>query len=92
MAQSDKNRTDWSVQNFSKDVMFLSQTLLSLKNVVLIGHSMGGNIILEPSITMPDLVIGFVGVDNFKDLAVEYTPMSRKWKWMLLWIMIRHGL
>jgi sigma-B regulation protein RsbQ len=70
--ESDKNRTDWSVQNFSKDVMFLVR-VLSLKNVVLIGHSMGGNIILEPSITMPDVVIGFVGVDNFKDLAVEYT-------------------
>ena len=69
---SDKNRTDWTVQNYSKDVMFLIRAL-SLKNVVLIGHSMGGNIILEPAITMPNVVIGFVGVDNFKDLAVDYT-------------------
>jgi pimeloyl-ACP methyl ester carboxylesterase len=52
--------------------MFLIRAL-SLKNVVLIGHSMGGNIILEPAIAMPDVVIGFVGVDNFKDLAVEYS-------------------
>jgi pimeloyl-ACP methyl ester carboxylesterase len=70
--ESDKNRTDWTVQNYSKDVMFLIRAL-SLKNVVLIGHSMGGNIILEPAIAMPDVVIGFVGVDNFKDLAVEYS-------------------
>jgi sigma-B regulation protein RsbQ len=74
--ESDKNRTDWTVQNYSKDVMFMIRAL-SLKNVVLIGHSMGGNIILEPAITMPDVVIGFVGVDNFKDLAVEYTDDQR---------------
>lgn len=73
---SDKNRTDWTVQNYSKDVMFLIRAL-SLKNVVLIGHSMGGNIILQPAIAMPDVVIGFVGVDNFKDLAVEYTGVQK---------------
>lgn len=74
--ESDKNRTDWTVQNYSKDVMFLIRAL-SLKNVVLVGHSMGGNIILEPAIAMPDVVIGFVGVDNFKDLAVEYSSEEK---------------
>ncbi len=67
--KSDKNREDWSIGNFGKDIVMLMDAL-DLKNVVLIGHSMGGNVILEAANAKPDAVIGFVGVDNFKDLAV----------------------
>lgn len=39
---------------------------LDLKNVVLIGHSMGGRVVLEAA-QQNDRVIALVGVDNFKD-------------------------
>jgi len=68
---SDKNRKDWTIENFGKDVILLIEAL-QLKNIVLVGHSMGGSIILEAAIAKPEVVIGFVGVDNFKDLAVVY--------------------
>lgn len=68
--QSGKDRDVWSIENFGGDVALLMEAL-SLKNVVLIGHSMGGNIILEAASRKPDAVIGFVGVDNFKDFGME---------------------
>lgn len=39
---------------------------LELKNVVLVGHSMGGRVVLETA-QQNDRVIALVGVDNFKD-------------------------
>ena len=66
---SGKNREVWSVENFGRDIIVLIEAL-SLTNVVLIGHSMGGSIILEAASNKPDKVIGFVGVDNFKDFGL----------------------
>jgi pimeloyl-ACP methyl ester carboxylesterase len=73
---SDKTRTDWSIKNFGSDIVLIMEAL-SLENVVLIGHSMGGNIILEAATVKPEVVIGFVGVDNFKDVGVEYSEEQR---------------
>lgn len=39
---------------------------LDLKNVVLIGHSMSGNVNLRAYIQIPDRVVGFIGVDNLQ--------------------------
>ena len=40
---------------------------LNLSNIILIGHSLGGDVILEVANKVPDLIIGFVGIDNFKN-------------------------
>jgi len=64
--KSGKNRTVWTIQELGNDVSNLIQTL-HLKNIILIGHSMGGDVILEVAVRCPDSVIGFVGVDNFKN-------------------------
>lgn len=69
---SGKNREEWTIEAFGDDVVMIIDAL-ELKNVVLIGHSMGGNIILEVANESQQNVIGFVGVDNFKDLGAEYT-------------------
>lgn len=66
--QSGKEREIWSIENFSRDVIVMMEAL-SLKNVVLIGHSMGGDIILEATAKKPGVVVGFVGVDNFKNFG-----------------------
>ena len=39
---------------------------LHLKNVILVGHSMGGEIILQTALSLTDKVVGFIGIDNFK--------------------------
>jgi pimeloyl-ACP methyl ester carboxylesterase len=66
--KSGKGRTTWSIQEFGDDVCTVINEL-NLKNVILIGHSMGGDVILEAAVKCPDAVIGFVGVDNFKNAA-----------------------
>jgi len=64
--ESGKNRTDWSIQAYGNDVCKLIETL-NLKNVILIGHSMGGDVILEAAMECPESIIGFIGVDIFKN-------------------------
>lgn len=64
--RSGSNRSVWSIEEYGKDVCALIHEL-GLKNVVLIGHSMGGDVILEVAVRCPDSVVGFIGVDNFKN-------------------------
>ncbi len=62
---SGDNRDSWSIQEYGADLdIFIEK--LNLQNIILIGHSMGGNITLEAAINRPSSVIGFVGIDNFK--------------------------
>jgi pimeloyl-ACP methyl ester carboxylesterase len=64
--ESGKNRKVWNTEAFSRDIdSVISQ--LNLKNVILIGHSMAGHIVLQAAIDNPQNVIGLVGVDNFKE-------------------------
>ena len=60
---------DWTIEQYGADVSALIQHL-DLKNVVLIGHSMGGDIILETAL-QNDQVLALVGVDNFKFVGLE---------------------
>lgn len=65
--ESGKNRTVWNAISYGRDVdSVISQ--LKLKNVVLVGHSMAGDIVLEAAVNAPGKVIGLVGVDNFKNV------------------------
>jgi len=74
--QSGKNRTDWSTEAYGQDVdSVISQ--LKLKNVILIGHSMAGDIVLQAAVNNPE-VIGLVGVDNFKNVGRLQTPAEKK--------------
>lgn len=70
--ESGKNRKTWTIQEYGNDVCTVMKEL-HLKNVILIGHSMGGDVILEASAKCPDSVIGFVGVDNFKNAGTAMT-------------------
>jgi pimeloyl-ACP methyl ester carboxylesterase len=63
--RSGHNRDNWSTDAFASDVNAVIDQL-KLKNVVLIGHSMSGDIVLQAAINEPDKVIGITGVDNFK--------------------------
>ena len=47
---------------------------LDLEQVILVGHSMGGPVIVEAANRLPDRVIGLVGADTFQDLDLERTP------------------
>lgn len=71
--KSGKNRNEWNTAAFGVDVdTVISQ--LKLKNVILVGHSMGGDIVLQAAKMQPKKVIALVGVDNFKDVGTRKKP------------------
>jgi pimeloyl-ACP methyl ester carboxylesterase len=69
---SGKNRGSWTVEAYGKDLSAVMKQL-DLKNVILVGHSMSGNIIVETALYNKDRVIGLVGVDNFKNAGWDPT-------------------
>jgi len=75
--RSGKNRSDWSQQAFGKDVLALIETL-DLRNVILIGHSLGGDVALEAAVAAPDRVIGIIGVETFKNAATLLPPDAQQ--------------
>jgi pimeloyl-ACP methyl ester carboxylesterase len=57
---------------FGADVAAVVERL-DLDDVVLIGHSMGGPVVVEAARLLGDRVIGVVGVDTFTDVSQRYT-------------------
>lgn len=74
--KSGKNRENWTVEEYGKDVTAIL-TQLDLHNVILIGHSMSGAIVVESALKNPDRVIGVVGVDNFSDFGKEVSQEEK---------------
>ncbi|TDW96728.1 alpha/beta fold hydrolase [Dinghuibacter silviterrae] len=73
--ESGKERTEWTTENYGRDIdSVMSQ--LHLNKVVLVGHSMGGDLCLEAALHAPDRVIALVGIDNFKSINPE-TPTQK---------------
>lgn len=68
--ESGKNRKSWSIEKYGEDVNAVIEQL-KLTNVILIGHSMGGNVAVEAALKNQN-IIAVIGIDNFKDLGVEY--------------------
>jgi pimeloyl-ACP methyl ester carboxylesterase len=68
--QSGIDRATWTMEAFGQDVAAVVKKL-DLQNVVLIGHGMGGPVILEAAKLIPDRTIGLVGADSFHDLYME---------------------
>lgn len=69
--ESGSNRESWAVEDYAGDVQAVIDQL-HLTDVILIGHSMAGNIILETALANDD-VLALIGVDNFKVVDVSYT-------------------
>lgn len=63
---STHNRNNWTIQEFGNDITQII-TKLSLKRVILIGHSVGADIALETASQNNPAIIGIVGIDYFKN-------------------------
>jgi pimeloyl-ACP methyl ester carboxylesterase len=63
---SGTDRADWSIPNFANDVVAVIQAL-DARNVILVGHSLGGPVVVEAGRLLPDRVTGVIGVDAFFD-------------------------
>jgi len=63
---SGKERKSWTMEAFGQDVFSVIERE-SLENIILIGHGMGGAVVLEAARLVPEKIIGLVGIDTFKD-------------------------
>ncbi|MVM34852.1 alpha/beta fold hydrolase [Spirosoma sp. HMF4905] len=79
--KSGRDKKQWSVKTMGQYVATFIKSL-NLEQVILIGHSMGGDVNLVAATTYPAPVIGFIGIDNFKNagqpLAPEYQQQSKE--------------
>ncbi len=73
---SDQGRVDWTMQALGADVAAVV-TELDLHNVVLIGHSMGGKVVLEAATQLKGRVAAVVGADTFHN-GGRATPQPRR--------------
>ena len=75
--KSKAERAQWTIEEYANDVIAFMDTM-NLKNVVIIGHSMAGEIMLQTALTNNPKIAGIVGVDNFKSIDVVQTPEQMK--------------
>ncbi len=71
--ESGLGREAWTIAAFGGDVAAVVAEL-GLDRVVLIGHSMGGDVIVEAARRLPGRVAGLVWVDVYKHLGTPRTP------------------
>lgn len=70
--ESGAERERWTMQAFGSDVAAVAEKL-ALKDIVLIGHSMGGDVIVEAARRLPGRVTGLVWVDTYRQLGTSRT-------------------
>jgi len=75
--KSKTERTNWTIEEYANDITAFIDTM-HLENVVIIGHSMAGEIMLQIALTNNSRIAGIVGVDNFKLIDVTFTPEQMK--------------
>ena len=71
--ESGHTRAEWTVAAFGEDVRAVVEAL-DLRGVLLIGHSLGGPVILEAATKMPDRVEALVPVDSLLNVGEQSTP------------------
>lgn len=70
--ESGLGREDWTIVSFGADVAAVVEAL-DLGSVVLVGHSMGGDVIFQAARLLPDKVKALVMLDTYKQLGAWNT-------------------
>jgi pimeloyl-ACP methyl ester carboxylesterase len=74
--ESGVNRKNWTIESFGEDVAAVVNHL-RLNKVILIGHSMGGVVIIEAAKLLKGEVLGLVGVDAFQKFEDDWIIKQR---------------
>jgi pimeloyl-ACP methyl ester carboxylesterase len=69
---SGMGRTKYTMGSFGEDVKAVTEATGS-QRVILLGHSMGGSVIVEAARLMPDRVMGLIGVDTLENVEFPFT-------------------
>jgi pimeloyl-ACP methyl ester carboxylesterase len=70
--ESGLDRKEWTIENYAKDVVAVVEKE-ELVNVILIGHSMGGPVVLSAAHQMGDKVKALIAIDTFQDIEGRWT-------------------
>jgi pimeloyl-ACP methyl ester carboxylesterase len=70
--ESGRERSGWTIPAFGQDVVAVLEAL-DLKQAVLIGHSMGGSIVVEAARTAPGRVAAVIGVDTYQNVGWSFS-------------------
>ena len=71
--ESGRNRENWSIAAFAGDVCAVAGAL-DLRNLVLVGNSLGGPVALEAAPRLTGRVIGVIGVDTLHTADQVFPP------------------
>lgn len=71
--ESGLGRKEWTMESFGLDVAAVVKRL-DLHRVILIGHSMGGDVIAEAARHLKGRVLGLVWLDTYKKLGAGRSP------------------
>jgi len=66
--ESDLGRESWSIEAYGSDVATVVKEL-ALRDVILIGHSMGGPVAIETAKLLPDNVVALIEVDTYQNFT-----------------------
>ncbi|HRX88123.1 MAG TPA: alpha/beta hydrolase [Steroidobacteraceae bacterium] len=73
---SGSNRTDWTMARYGDDVAAAVADLPS-QQLILIGHSMGGPVVIEAAQRLRGRVLAAIGVDTFKSVGSPPPPSEQ---------------
>ena len=73
--KSGLERKDYTMEAFGADVAAVLKKL-ELKGAILVGHSMGGPVVVEAALAAPDRVAGVVAVDDFQNVDLKLPEAS----------------
>ena len=65
---TDGNRGEWTIARFGQDVA-TALSAVPNKQIILVGHAMGGPVAIEAARLLEGRVIGIIGVDTFKTIG-----------------------
>lgn len=68
------DRKEWTIEEYALDIQDFIKTL-DLKNVIIVGHSMSGDIMVEVAIgSTSEEILALVGIDNLQSVGDALTP------------------
>jgi pimeloyl-ACP methyl ester carboxylesterase len=70
--ESGLGRVDWTIENYGKDVKAVINKE-KLDKVILIGHSMGGPVVLATAQLLGNKVKALITIDTFQDIEQKFT-------------------
>ncbi|OJJ14364.1 hypothetical protein BKI52_43585 [marine bacterium AO1-C] len=74
---STASRENWSIQAYAQDVEAFIE-VLQLEEVILVAHSMAGDVMLQVASSANVSIKGLIGIDNFKFVDVVFTPEQQQ--------------